>query len=154
MSKPKVPRKAPENALLPLASLTIRRVESFSGKPLHGVERDVISTGDVALALDFLERIQYRRLEPEKKTWIDAETVTDRLHTLRKLIQVAPRILNADDDAYISEYDMADLTADILEYLTVRAELAGEMASARERRYMVTVDAPSLAAVPARTAVA
>lgn len=154
MSKPKVTRKAPKRALLPLESLMIRQVEDFSGRSLKGVERDHIGTYRIALALDFMQRIVWRRMPEEKKAWISPVSVTDRLHTLRKVIQVIPRVLTTDEAAGVSEYEVADLLSDMLEYLTIRAELAAETTIPRERRYMVTVDAPALAAVPTRKAVA
>lgn len=154
MSKPKVARKPPKKVLLPLASLTIRRVEDFSGKPAPAHDRERICTDDVALALDFLQRINWRRTEKEKKDWIDPEQVTDRLHTLRRVMQAAHVLLGTEEIGGASDYEVNDLMADAFEYLTIRAELAGETGIPRERRYRVTVDGPVLAAAPTRKAVA
>jgi hypothetical protein len=154
MSKPKVPRNAPmKNWLVHLTRVQIRRVEDFSGKPIPRKQQTEMSVDDVALALDFLERINWRRTREEKAAWIDSQVISDRLHALRGLIHLRQELVDRHALA-VSEEDWDAFIADLLEYFTIRAELAGETTIPRERRYAVIVDERALGLVPAGKAAA
>jgi hypothetical protein len=148
-----IAQKAPKKVLISLADVTIRRVEDFSGKSWAKALHESMSVSKLALGLDFIERIGWRRTAEEKETWLDTEAVADRLHALRGLVRLRQELVERDELA-VSEEGWDAFIADVLEYFTIRAELAGETHIPRERRYMVTVDAPALAVAPKRKAVA
>ena len=151
MGTPKVARKAPKKPLLYLEDVRVQQVKDFSGKPILRQNQDKMPVTDVALAIDFLERIQWRRVEEEKKAWIDSETVSDRLHTLRRLMAASRALQEADKLNPVQEHELTDLMNDVFEYLTIRAELAGETCIPRRERYMVTLEEGALARASART---
>lgn len=157
MSPTKVARKAPtkERLLVHLTRVKVVRVEDFSGKPEARKYQHEMSGDDVALALDFFARLEWRRVEKEQEAWINPASVSDRLHTLRRLFLATQALLDRPEIGQVEHYELTDLLSDVFEYLTVRAELAGETALHRESRYAFAVDERAIApASPKRKAVA
>lgn len=153
MSKTKVAQKPPKKLPLHLGDAAIQQVRDFSSNAIPRARQQKMPVGDVALALDFLQRLKWRRSDDENRAWIDSETISDRLHALRALIHLRQELADGDRLG-VSEHEWDAFIADLLEYFTVRAELAGQPSTWREIRYMVSVDRRALPSTPAPKAVA
>ena len=133
MNTETVAQGPPDPTLLPLDALTIEEANLLSTAMLP----EELSPEHVAPR--FFQRIHWHRSSEQFADWISPRSIAERLHTVRELLRHRADVVEADDDCAVSQEEWDDLIDELLEYLSIRIELAAEPDSTRMRRYMVKV---------------
>lgn len=128
MNRRSVARSKSTPVRWPLEQLRLVQVTDYTRKRGKVPER-TFTADELAVALEFLGRLEYCRRRPDASDAL--ASVTGTLGPLRGLVSLLREVIDEVD------FDAQQFLADALEYFTVRLEVASQDPAVRRARYAV-----------------